>query len=147
MNSPFLRERYFRGSLIPVITQALWGLSSLCVCFTFFTIIQELRHLSDRKSTNGEVISYVESDHTSRFHPKIRFNDHKGISHEFIDATGATAPLYVVGTIVQVDYHPQYPSIAEMTTLYYRWGGTFGLMCMTVLCWTLGSRFTYKVRT
>ncbi len=146
MKDSLLRERYIRGSLIPVITQVLWGLAFVCICFTCTSIIQELRHLSDRKSTNGEVLSYIESEQTSRFHPRIRFKDQRGMYHEFIDGTGATTPLYVVGTIVQVDYHPQYPSIAEMTTLYYRWGGTFGLVCISVIFWVLGSRFTYRVK-
>lgn len=147
MKSRLIKERYVRGSLIPVITQVLWGFAFLCLCFTCFLIIQELRHLSDRKSTNGEVISYVESHETARFHPKIRFKDQQGIVHDFIDGTGATAPLYVVGTIVQVDYHPLYPNIAEMTTLYYRWGSSFAVLSMATLCWFMGSRFTYRVKT
>lgn len=142
-----LRERYFRGSLIPTITQVLWLGSLLCIFFAFVLIFHELQHLADRKSTNGEVIGYVESEHTNRFHPKIRFSDVLGKSHEFIDATGATAPLYLVGTIVQVDYHPNNPKIAEMTTLYYRWGGTFGLLFISAICWILGSRFTYRVQS
>lgn len=145
MKSRLFKDRYVRGSLIPVITQVLWSISFLCFFFALFSIIQELRHLSDRKSTNGEVISYIESDETSRFHPRIRFKDQQGIAHEFIDGTGATAPLYVVGTIVQVDYNPQYPNIAEMTTLYYRWGSSFGLLCISALCWFMGSRFTYRL--
>lgn len=140
------RERFIGGILIPTITQVLWGSSFLFAFFALYLIVEELNHLSDRKSTNGEVISYVESEHTNRFHPKIRFRDGNGQKYEFIDRTGATAPLYLVCTIVQVDYHPHNPRIAEMTTLYYRWGGSIGCFFLAIICWLMGSRFTYKVR-
>lgn len=142
-----LHDRVLYNRLIPPITQILWFISMMFFLLMIFSMIMELVHLSQRKSTNGKVISYVESEITNRFHPKITFIDMKGNIHEFVDGTGATAPLYLVGTTVQVDYHPQYPAIAEMTTLYYRWGGSIGLFFLSVIFWMLGSRFTYMVRS
>jgi hypothetical protein len=112
-----------------------------------YTIITVFFHLSERKSTNGEIISYVELPGTLRIYPKIRFADLEGKQYEFVDENGATAPLYVVGTIVQVDYNPKNPRIAEMTTLYYRWGPSIGLFILAMIFWVLGSRFTYKVHS
>lgn len=140
-----MRDIFFRERLIPPISQILWLISLLFFLFMSYTILSVFIHLSDRKSTNGEIISFVELPGTERFHPKIRFTDQDGIMHEFIDATGATAPLYLVGTIVQVDYNPDKPEIAEMTTLYYRWGSSIGLFFLMTIFWILGSRFTYKV--
>lgn len=140
-----MRDTFFGGRLIPPITQVLWMISFVFFLLMSWNIIAVFVHLTERKSTNGEIISFVELPGTDRFHPKIRFTDHEGIIHEFIDATGATAPLYLVGTIVQVDYNPDKPLIAEMTTLYYRWGSSIGLFFLVTIFWILGSRFTYKV--
>lgn len=140
-----MRDIFLRGRLIPPISQILWLISIVFFLFMGFTILSVFMHLTDRKSTNGEIISYVELPGTDRFHPLIRFTDHEGSIHEFTDATGATAPLYLVGTIVQVDYDPNKPEIAEMTTLYYRWGSSIGLFFLASIFWILGSRFTYKV--
>jgi hypothetical protein len=105
-----------------------------------YNILTVFIHLTDRKSTNGEILSYVELPGTDRFHPKIRFSDTNGNLFEFVDGNGATAPLYLIGTIVQVDYDPKNPRIAEMTTLYYRWGSTIGLFFLMMIFWVLGSR-------
>ena len=140
-----MRDIFFRGSLIPPISQILWLISFLLFLFMTWNILSVFIHLSERKSTNGEIIAFVELPGTDRFHPMIRYTDHDGNTHEFTDATGATAPLYLVGTIVQVDYNPEKPKIAEMTTLYYRWGSSIGLFFLMCLFWILGSRFTYKV--
>jgi hypothetical protein len=138
-------DKFIRGRLIPPIAQTLWLISVVCCVFMLINIISVLMHLSERKSTNGEIIAYVELPGTERFHPKIRFTDMQGTVHEFVDAIGATAPLYLVGTIVQVDYNPEQPNIAEMTTLYFRWGSSIGLFFIVTIFWILGSRFTYKV--
>ena len=140
-----MQDIFFGGRLIPPISQILWLIALLFFLSMSYTILSVFVHLTERKSTNGEIISYVELPGTERFHPKIRFTDQDGNMHEFIDATGATAPLYLVGTIVQVDYNPDKPEIAEMTTLYYRWGSSIGLFFLMSIFWILGSRFTYKV--
>jgi len=146
MNGISLRDRFFRERLIPPISQVLWMISSVFCLFMIYNILTVFIHLTDRKSTNGEILSYVELPGTDRFHPKIRFSDTNGNLFEFVDGNGATAPLYLIGTIVQVDYDPKNPRIAEMTTLYYRWGSTIGIFFLVVTFWILGSRFTYKVQ-
>jgi uncharacterized membrane protein len=140
-----MRERFFGERLVPPISQVLWMISGVFCIFMMYNILTVFIHLTDRKSTNGEILSYVELPGTDRFHPKIRFSDANGNLHEFVDSNGATAPLYLIGTIVQVDYDPKNPRIAEMTTLYYRWGSTIGLFFLMMIFWVLGSRFTYKV--
>ena len=145
MNGFSMRDRFFRERLVPPISQVLWMISGVFCLFMTYNILTVFIHLTDRKSTNGEILSYVELPGTDRFHPKIRFSDTNGNLFEFVDGNGATAPLYLIGTIVQVDYDPKNPRIAEMTTLYYRWGSTIGLFFLMMIFWVLGSRFTYKV--
>lgn len=145
MKGLFKRDLYIRTRIVPPIAQALWLIGGICGLCTIIEITKVYVHLSKRISTNGEIISYAEVPGTERFHPTIRFRDINGIEHEFIDSTGATTPLYLVGTIVQVDYHPQQPMVAEMSTMYYRWGASIGIFFLSIICWFLGSRFTYKV--
>ncbi len=145
MSGVSMRDIFFRERLIPPITQVLWIISLIFCAFMIVNIIGVFMHLSERISTNGEIISYVELPGTDRFHPSIRFMDNTGSMHEFVDANGATAPLYLIGTIVQVDYNPEHPRIAEMNTYYFRWGSSIGLAFLALTFWTLGSRFTYKV--
>ena len=140
-----MRDRFFRARLITPISQVLWMISGVFCVFMMYNILTVFIHLTDRISTNGEILSYVDVPGTERIHPKIRFSDAKGNIYEFIDANGATVPLYLIGTIFQVDYNPKNPRIAEMTTLYYRWGSTIGLFFLVMIFWVLGSRFTYKV--
>lgn len=140
-----MRDRFFRARLITPISQVLWMISGVFCVFMIYNILTVFIHLTERISTNGEILSYVDVPMTERMHPKIRFTDAQGNVHEFVDANGATVPLYMIGTIVQVDYNPQNPRIAEMTTLYYRWGSTIGLFFLVMIFWVLGSRFTYKV--
>ena len=140
-----MRDRFFRARLITPISQVLWMISGVFCVFMMYNILTVFIHLTDRISTNGEILSYVDVRGTERIHPKIRFSDAKGNIYEFVDANGATVPLYLIGTIVQVDYNPKNPRIAEMTTLYYRWGSTIGLFFLVMIFWVLGSRFTYKV--
>jgi len=141
-----MRDRFFGERLVPPISQVLWMISGVFCIFMMYNVLTVFIHLTDRKSTNGEILSYVELPGTDRFHPKIRFSDTNGNLFEFVDGNGATAPLYLIGTIVQVDYDPKNPRIAEMTTLYYRWGSTIGIFFLVVTFWILGSRFTYKVQ-
>ena len=140
-----MRDIFFRDRLIPPITQILWLISLIFCVIMIVKVLGVFIHLSERVSTNGEIIAYVELPGTERFHPSIRFIDNAGITHEFVDAHGATAPLYLIGTIVQVDYNPENPRIAEMNTYYFRWGSSVGLAFLVITFWTLGSRFTYKV--
>ena len=145
MNGFSMRDRFFRARLITPISQVLWMISGVFCVFMMYNILTVFIHLTDRISTNGEILSYVDVPGTERIHPKIRFSDAKGNIYEFVDANGATVPLYLIGTIVQVDYNPKNPRIAEMTTLYYRWGSTIGLFFLVMIFWVLGSRFTHKV--
>lgn len=140
-----MRDRFFRARLITPISQVLWMISGVFCVFMMYNILTVFIHLTERISTNGEILSYIDVPGTERIYPKIRFSDAKGNIYEFVDANGATVPLYLIGTIVQVDYNPKNPRIAEMTTLYYRWGSTIGLFFLVMIFWVLGSRFTYKV--
>lgn len=140
-----MKDIAFRNLIIPPLGILLWAISALFLILSFIACIVELVDLSDKYSTNGIILSYTEDTESGRYYPIVRYKDSSHISHTFTDATGSSAPLYSVGTIVQVDYMINNPSASEVTTLYFRWGLTIGLCGCAIMFFVLGYLFSERL--
>lgn len=140
-----MKDIAFRNLIIPPLGIILWAISALFIILSVIACIVELVDLSDKYSTNGVILAYTEDDESGRYYPIVRFKDSSLISHTFTDVTGSSVPLYSIGTIVQVDYMTANPSASEVTTLYFRWGLTFGLFGCAVMFFVLGYLFSERL--
>jgi hypothetical protein len=140
-----MKDLYIAQRIIPPAGQIILVLSLIFLLGSGWACISKLQHLSHRYSTNGMVVNYDENADQGRYYPIVEFKDKQGKTHIFRDGTGASAPLYQTGTRVQVDYNPADPQQAEITTLYYRWGLTGGLLFIGILLFRLGLRFSEKI--